>query len=91
MKFSLGKLVITPDALSTLEEANQRPFDFVERHIKGDWGDMCEDDKQSNEEAILEGRRIMSAYKINPEQEEKVWIITEADRSSTTILLPSEY
>jgi hypothetical protein len=59
------------------------------RHATGDWGEMCDDDKQSNEAAIGHGTRLLSAYRLCDQT--KVWIITEADRSATTILLPEEY
>ena len=91
MKFSIGLPTITPSATKTLEQHNIKPFDLLERHSKGDWGDVCEDDKQSNETALLKGYRLLSAYYIDATESEKVWIITEADRSTTTILLPEEY
>ncbi len=59
------------------------------KHQKGEWGIICEDDKKENELSVKEGFRILSAYKTN--RDVKIWVITEADRNSTTILLPSEY
>jgi hypothetical protein len=94
-KFNLGALVITPGANDALEKAQQSPFEFLARHVIGDWGNLDEHDKQQNELAIAhEGdlekqNRIFSAYITT--QGEKIWIITEADRSSTCILLPEEY
>ena len=87
--FPLGKVFMTVGARETLEESNQSASEFLARHQSGDWGIICEDDKKENELSLREGFRILSAYKT--EKGEKIWIITEADRSSTTCLLPSEY
>ena len=89
MKFSLGQTTATPGALSALERSQQTPQRFLDRHISGDWGHVHDDDKQSNEDAVLHGGMIVSAYHTN--LYEVIWVITEADRSSTTILLPEEY
>jgi hypothetical protein len=88
-KFFLGRTVATPGALRALEQANQNPFEFLERHQAGDWGELCEQDKRENEFSVRNGFRILSAYRIR--NEVKIWIITEADRSVTTLLLPHEY
>jgi len=88
-KFSLGRIVATPGALEALEEANQNPFEFLERHQAGDWGELCEDDKSENEFSLKNGFRILSAYRTL--HVVKVWVITEADRSVTTLLVPHEY
>lgn len=88
-KFSLGRIVATPGALEALEEANQNAFEFLERHQAGDWGELCEDDKSENEFSLKNGFRILSAYRTL--HDVKVWVITEADRSVTTLLLPHEY
>lgn len=61
----------------------------LSRHATGDWGDMSEDDKQANEDALVDGYRLMSSYR--DREDNKYWIITEADRSVTTVLLPSDY
>ena len=87
--FPLGQVFLTIGAREALAEAKQLPGEFLARHQKGDWGDVCEDDKTENEVSIREGFRILSAYKTV--KGEKIWIITEADRSATTILLPDEY
>ncbi len=87
--FALGQLVATPGALQALEENGQGCSEYLERHMTGDWGDLCEEDKQANVEAIESGMRILSAYRL--EDGTKIWIITEADRSATTLLLPCEY
>jgi hypothetical protein len=87
--FDLGQTFITVGAQVALDESNQLPNEFLSRHVSGDWGIVCEDDRKENELSVKEGFRILSAYKTK--LDEKIWIITEADRSSTTILLPEEY
>ena len=77
--FSLGRLVATPGALAALEENGKGCTEFLARHVQGDWGDLCEDDKQANLEALEQGLRILSAYRL--EDGTKLWVITEADRS----------
>ena len=86
-KFSLGQTVSTRNALDTLH-----PEDVLiamSRHQKCDWGDLCEEDRQSNERALEHGGRLFSAYQ--DREQIKFWIITEADRSATTVLLPEDY
>ena len=85
-RFVLGQIVATPGALEALEEAGQSPSQFLCRHARGDWG---EEDRQLNDQALIEGSRLLSAYCLRTGT--KLWIITEADRSSTCILLPEEY
>ncbi len=87
--FPLGQIVATPGALRALQEAEQSPTAFLDRHVTGDWGELGDEDKQANERALREGLRILSAYTTSDGV--KLWIITEADRSATTMLLPSEY
>jgi hypothetical protein len=87
--FPLGQVVATPGALAALEKAGQTPFEFIARHLRGDWGDLDESDRKENELSLKKGFRLMSSYTTNAA--EKIWIITEADRSSTTLLLPEEY
>lgn len=89
MRFPLGRVGATPGALRALEQAGQLPTEFLDRHVNGDWGDVPEEDKQENEFSVENGLRILSAYTTSTG--EKIWIITEADRSYTTLLLPSEY
>jgi hypothetical protein len=89
IRFPLGRVGATPGALRALEQAEQLPADFLDRHVNGDWGDVPEADKQENEFSVEQGFRILSAYTTSAG--EKIWILTEADRSATTILLPSEY
>ena len=86
--FAMGKLGCTPAALAALEEASQRPMEFLARHAAGDWGEVDDEGRQSNDDAIAEGTRLLSAYRLDTGV--KIWIITEADRSATTILLPEE-
>lgn len=95
-RFPLGQLVATPGAVQTLEEFGVAPLTLIKRHVSGDWGDLCRADKQENELALTQGFRIMSSYALSRQAETgshvaTLWIITEADRSSTCILLPSEY
>jgi hypothetical protein len=84
----LGQVVATPGALKLLTEADRQPFDYLARHATGDWGELCAYDRRQNEIALREGYRVLSSYDVLAG---RVWIITEADRSLTTILLPEEY
>jgi len=84
----LGKVVATPGALNLLTDAGEDAFDYLARHATGDWGELCTFDRRQNKSALREGARVLSSY---PVGEDRVWIITEADRSVTTILLPEEY
>ncbi len=88
-KFSLGKIAATPGALQALEEAQQRPKEFLSRHQRGDWGELDPQDRQENEFSLQHGFRLLSAYRTN--KGVQLWVITEADRSVTTLLLPKEY
>jgi hypothetical protein len=87
--FSLGDLIATPGALSVLEKNGIVPMRLIARHIRGDWGDVRTDDAAANTEALRIGARLQSSYTL-PDRA-RIWIITEADRSSTTLLLPEEY
>ncbi len=89
MSFPLGAIVATPGALELLEQVSVRPEVILQRHVNCDWGDLSPEDIAENELSLREGFRLLSAYRLRGE--EKVWVITEADRSSTTLLLPSEY
>ena len=88
-RIRLGQIVATPAALEALKQSGQTPIEFLARHRKGDWGDVCGEDWQTNDDAVECGDRLLSAYKTR--NDVKLWIITEWDRSATTILLPEEY
>jgi hypothetical protein len=88
-RFALGQVVATPAALAALEEAGQFPQEFLHRHMRGDWGELDEHDRTANELALRHGGRLLSAY--TTKNGVRIWIISEADRSATTILLPSDY
>ena len=87
VSFPLGQTVITPNAENQLH--SEDVFLSLRRHAAGDWGDVCPDDRAENELSLREGFRLLSAYK--DRHGIKFWIITEADRSVTTILLPEDY
>ena len=84
----LGRVVATPGALQLLCETGQAPFDYLARHQTGDWGELDTHDRRENQLSIKNGWRVLSSY---PVGDSKLWIITEADRSVTTLLLPEEY
>lgn len=86
--FSLGEIVATKAVLIELEKRNVKPEMLLARHHSGDWGDLHPFDKEMNDEAVLDDSRLFSAYDLGGI---RIWIITEAGRSATTILLPSEY
>ena len=88
-RFPLGQIVATPGVLESLQVAGQLPIEFLSRHVCGDWGDLSSDDLAENTRSLKEGLRLLSAYHLHTGV--KLWIITEADRSVTTLLLPEEY
>ena len=93
-RFSLGQILATPGALEALKDSGQEPGFFLDMHIRGEWGDLCEGDRLLNEEALTDGSRIMSSYRTL--KGIKLWVITDAvdedgKRYVTTILLPEEY
>lgn len=97
-RFSLGQVVATPAALQTLERLGKSVLDYIELHVRGSWGDLSDDDKQANEDALVEGSRILSSYVLEGEGDDatKLWIITEAEdesgnRVATTAMLATEY
>ena len=87
--FPLGRIVATPGAIDALARANQDPHDFLNRHVAGEWGELENEDKTENNFSLQHGFRILSSYVTVAG--EKLWVITEADRSATTLLLPEEY
>ena len=88
-RFQLGQVVATPRAVDALEKVNQSATEFINRHVVLDAGELDEEDQRTNEDAVDNGGRILSSYLLKDGT--KIWIITEADRSATTLLLPSEY
>jgi hypothetical protein len=89
-KFSLGQLAATPGALAAANQSGDNLASFIRRHVQGDWGDLCADDVQENEFSLENGLRLLSSYRLK-DGTKIFWIITEADRSVTTVLLPEEY
>ncbi len=85
----LGRILATPGALKALREAGEHPLRYLRRHAHGEFGDLHPDDVHANYLAIRRGMRVLSAYVLSTE--ERIWIITEADRSATTLLTPEEY
>lgn len=86
--FALGQVVSTPNALAFAQKNQIDLGQLLTRHQTGDWGDLDDEDNESNEEALINATRIFSSYSI---AEDKIWIITEADRSFTTLLMPNDY
>jgi hypothetical protein len=87
--FPLGRTFITPAAQEAIRDAGQLPLEFLLRHQSGDWGDLCREDKNENEYSIANGFRILSKY--HTTEGVALYVISEWDRSATTILLPDEY
>jgi len=90
MLFQLGQVVATPGALRAMQENRVDAWRLLHRHANGDWGAVPLEDQQENQRSIVNGNRILSSYSLNA-RGDKLWIITEADRSSTCLLLPDEY
>lgn len=102
-RFALGQIVATPGALELLEQAGFSALALVSRHVHGDWGDCCDEDKATNELSVQQGMRVMSVYRLvdaerllqTPQDKRSslptIWIITEANRFVTTLLLPEDY
>jgi hypothetical protein len=88
-RFPLGRLFVTPGAIEALEESGETPQEFINRHARLEQGDLCDEDHAENLFSVDKALRIFSAFKTS--RGVKIWCITEADRSSTTVLLPSEY
>ena len=96
--FGLGQIVATPGALAALKQHGVNPLQLLTRHVTGDWGEVDRGDARQNDLSVKQGLRILSSYRLAPPSAEHpgaeppvVWIITEADRSATTFLLPEEY
>jgi len=88
VRFLMGNIVSTPGALSLLRAHNLSPFHFLALHQEGQWGIISPDDAHENELGLISGTQLLSVYLVG---EERLWVITEADRSITTLLLPAEY
>ena len=88
-KFPLGVLLLSASVHRLVNEGKIDPLPLLHRHMRGDWGNMDDEDKQINDDAISTDCRLFSAYQVPPHY--RVWVITEADRSSTTVLLPEDY
>jgi len=88
-RFALGQLVMTAGVAELIRQGRINPSAYLRRHLTGDWGDLCDDDRRSNDAALKSGDRLLSSYQVAPDL--KLWIITEWDRSVTTLLLPDEY
>jgi hypothetical protein len=88
-RFLLGQTVATPGALEAFARTGEEPLPFLAQHATGTWGELDEEDEAANEVGVEHGFRILSAYRLADDT--RIWIITEADRSVTTILLPEEY
>ena len=89
IKFEPGRIVATPGALEAIRASGDDPLACLVRHITGDWGDVDEHDRKENELSLEHGWRILSCYRLSSGV--RIWLITEADRSSTCVLLPEEY
>ncbi len=87
--FTFSKVVTTPGALAAIEKSGQQPGEFLDRHQSGDWGDVPPEDIKENELSLKHGFRLPSVYLLSTGI--KIWVITDADRSSTTVLLPEDY
>lgn len=88
-RFALGRTIATPGALQALADSGEHLAHFLHRHQACDWGEVEAEDWQANDLALITGERVLSAYRTSTGT--KIWIITEADRSATTILLPEDY
>lgn len=88
-RFQLGQVVATPGALQALEDSGQAAIEFLRRHLSCDWGEVSPEDAEANNRALTEGTRLFSVYQTA--KGIRLWVITEADRSATTLLLPDEY
>lgn len=91
-RFPLGQLAATPGALELLEQHRVNLFDLLARHVRGDWGDICQEDAFANDQALIHGGRLLSSYTLETgNTDSRVWLLSEHDRSATTAIMPSEY
>ncbi len=90
LPLSLGRVVATPAALAAIEESDSTLLPYLVRHSAGDWGNVSAADASANNQALIDGTRVLSSYTLR-DGKTRIWIITEAGRASTTILLPEEY
>ena len=88
-KFPLGRILMTTGASEALLTAQHVPPEFLRRHQHDDWGELCAEDSRENERSLRVGSRLLSSYRTRTE--DKLWVITEWDRSVTTILVPADY
>lgn len=88
-RFRAGKLLMTAGVNDLVQQGELNPVPYLRRHLDGDWGDLCDEDRRSNDAALKNGDRLVSSYRVSDDL--KLWIITEWDRSVTTLLLPDEY
>ena len=88
-RFPLGQIVATPGAIEAMEESGQTADFFLDQHVQGQWGQVDEEDWEANNRSLMDGTRLVSAYQTL--KGVKIWVITEADRSATTLLLPEDY
>ncbi|MDY7815207.1 hypothetical protein U0F71_05665 [Burkholderia pseudomallei] len=87
--FPPGRVVMTVGVDELIKTGRLNPYPYLFCHLRGDWGDLCDEDRRRNDAAVNSGERLFSEYKVSPSL--TLWIITEADRSATTVLLPDEY
>ena len=88
-RFRTGQVVMTAGVNDLVQRGELNPVPYLQRHLNGDWGDLCDEDRASNDAALQAGDRLFSSYQVTTTL--KLWIITEWDRSVTTLLLPDEY
>jgi hypothetical protein len=88
-RFFPGRLIMTAGVDAMIRQGRLHPLPYLRRHVRADWGDLCESDRRRNDAALLSGERLLSSYQVASDL--TLWIITEGDRSVTTLLLPSEY
>ncbi|VBT19815.1 hypothetical protein [Burkholderia pseudomallei] len=88
-RFTLGRLIMTAGVDTLIHQGRLNPLPYLRRHLRADWGDLCDADRRRNDAALAQGDRLLSSYQVTSDV--TLWIITEWDRSVTTLLLPSEY